>query len=156
MTADDAMDAIASEMDEAGKGATSTQPPSVPIVHSNQTPLTGDLETKWAGFNGRCNKPPDTCYVWWVCASLVTLGRLDLVDIGAAREYLLDQTQHVVGGFGKTAGDPPDIYHSYMGLATLAVMGEEGLKECDSVLCFSKDARNHAESLIKKRGTSLV
>lgn len=25
---------------------------------------------KWAGFNGRCNKTPDTCYSFWVGASL--------------------------------------------------------------------------------------
>ena len=23
-----------------------------------------------AGFNGRCNKYADTCYVWWACATL--------------------------------------------------------------------------------------
>ena len=25
---------------------------------------------QWAGFNGRCNKPPDTCYSFWAVGSL--------------------------------------------------------------------------------------
>lgn len=24
----------------------------------------------YAGFNGRCNKPADTCYAWWIGATL--------------------------------------------------------------------------------------
>ena len=35
------------------------------------------------------------------------LGRLDFVCTGANRRYLLDKTQHLIGGFGKMAGEPP-------------------------------------------------
>jgi geranylgeranyl transferase type-1 subunit beta len=34
----------------------------------------------------------------------------------------------------------PDLLHSYLGLATLAIYGEPGLKELDATFCFSKDA----------------
>ena len=53
----------------------------------------------------------------------------------------------MVGGFGKIAGDPPDIYHSYLGLAALALHHEPGLKEFDPALCITKDAKQYLESL---------
>lgn len=56
-----------------------------------------------------------------------------------SRNYILDITQHRIGGFSKSVGGPPDIYHSYLGLAALAVLGEEQLKEFDSRLCCSLD-----------------
>lgn len=33
-----------------------------------------------------------------------------------------------------------DLLHSYLGLATLALYDESGLKEFDPTFCFSKDA----------------
>jgi geranylgeranyl transferase type-1 subunit beta len=35
-----------------------------------------------------------------------------------------------------------DIYHSYLALATLAMMKEKGLKELDPMLCTSCDLKN--------------
>jgi len=55
--------------------------------------------------------------------------------------------QHAIGGFGKKAGDPPDIYHSYLGLAALSVMGDSDLKPINATACFSIDACKHIESL---------
>lgn len=46
-----------------------------------------------------------------------------MIDIEHVRAYLLERTQHLVaGGFGKFPGDPPDIYHAYLGLASLALI----------------------------------
>lgn len=61
----------------------------------------------WAGFNGRCNKVADTCYAWWVGGSLGMLHRQHLQDFNAVERYLLDKTQHRIGGFSKMPGDPP-------------------------------------------------
>ena len=61
----------------------------------------------WAGFNGRCNKVADTCYAWWVGGSLGMLQRQHLQDFNAVERYLLDKTQHRIGGFSKMPGDPP-------------------------------------------------
>ena len=61
----------------------------------------------WAGFNGRFNKVADTCYSWWVGASLGMLDRPHLQNFDAAERYLLDKTQHQIGGFCKMPGDPP-------------------------------------------------
>lgn len=120
-------------------------------------------DTNHIGFNGRCNKVADTCYTWWVLGSLSILGVLDdasppasasfpsptTVDpaaLGAARTFLLDKTQHAIGGFGKRAGDPPDIYHSSLGLFALATMGDPSLKKVDAGLAVSVDTVRKIEA----------
>ena len=35
------------------------------------------------------------------------MDRLPLIDADANRRYLLEKTQHCIGGFGKNVGDPP-------------------------------------------------
>ena len=51
------------------------------------------------------------------------LGALHMIDLEHVRAYLLERTQHLIaGGFGKFPGDPPDIYHAYLGLASLALI----------------------------------
>ena len=73
------------------------------------------------------------------------LDSLDVVNAAPSRRYLADVTQHRIGGFGKAVGSPPDIYHSYLGLAALAVLGESGLKAFDIGLCCSKDTARKVE-----------
>ncbi|OIW22611.1 terpenoid cyclases/Protein prenyltransferase [Coniochaeta ligniaria NRRL 30616] len=103
-------------------------------------------------FNGRCNKVADTCYCWWVTGALSILPPVDMssshrgtsnvevmISRPAARRFLLDKTQHIIGGFSKHPGGPPDVYHSYLGLAALATMGEPGLKEFDAALAVSAE-----------------
>ncbi len=107
-------------------------------------------EVMCIGFNGRANKLADTCYCFWVSASLEILGQGKLIDNESGRRFLLDQTQHRIGGFGKQPGYPPDLYHSYLGLATLAMMKEPGLKEVDPVLCASTETKEKMEKAIKE------
>ncbi|KAM3065920.1 geranylgeranyl transferase type-1 subunit beta [Clarireedia jacksonii] len=106
-----------------------------------------DVDPTFVGFNGRCNKRADTCYTFWVGASLDMLGHSDLINKDGARRFLLEKTQHMIGGFGKLPGNPPDIYHSYLALAILAAMKEPGLKELDSALCISVEAKKNMEEL---------
>ena len=37
---------------------------------SDLSAMPGDIPVYWTGFNGRPNKIADTCYAWWVGASL--------------------------------------------------------------------------------------
>lgn len=102
------------------------------------------------------------------------LNQIHLIDFSANRRYLLEKTQHQIGGFGKLPGDPPgtfgssfrhqvlvldvilerfdanaprvDIMHSYLGLAALACMGEPDLKSIDPALCFSVSVREALKS----------
>lgn len=63
----------------------------------------------------------------------------NLLAVDASRNFLFTQTQHLIGGFSKYPGGPPDIYHAYLGLAALATMGDTSLKQFDTSLCVSVD-----------------
>src|SRR5436190_22560668 len=100
------------------------------------------------------------------------LNRLHIVNSTACRRFLLEKTQHVIGGFGKGVGEVPgiflsfppsavvifiggsdrscratDIMHSYLGLANLGLLGESGVASVDPTFCTSKRTRQHLESL---------
>lgn len=110
--------------------------------------------TSCVAFNGRCNKVADTCYCWWVSGSLAILPPVQtsssnvdtFISRPAARRFLFDKTQHIIGGFSKHPGGPPDLYHSYLGLAALATMGEPGLKEFDATLAVSAETARKIEA----------
>ncbi|KAF1980901.1 terpenoid cyclases/Protein prenyltransferase [Aulographum hederae CBS 113979] len=116
------LDVLSTDGDEATAPAVVSTPPS---PSSPGFDVPAELRCSPAGFNGRCNKLADTCYVFWIMGSLCNLSALDVVNVPAAREYLLEQTAHRIGGFGKSPEDPPDLYHSFLGLAALALGGGE-------------------------------
>ncbi|KDN52829.1 hypothetical protein K437DRAFT_231594 [Tilletiaria anomala UBC 951] len=72
------------------------------------------------GFNGRSEKPVDTCYSFWCGASLAMVGADEMIDRSADIRWLLGN-QSRIGGFAKVAGEAPDAMHSYMGTAALAL-----------------------------------
>lgn len=100
------------------------------------------------GFNGRLNKVADSCYTWWVAGTLRmisnTLAGAVTVDRTPGRAFLLEKMQHLIGGFSKHAGNPPDVYHSFLGLAALSVMagddGEAGVGKLDVRLAIGSEA----------------
>ncbi|KAF3282411.1 hypothetical protein TWF970_001817 [Orbilia oligospora] len=99
------------------------------------------------GFNGRDNKRTDTCYSFWVIGSLDLLKKAHLVNSESNREYLLEDTAHRIGGFGKWAGAPPDVLHSCLGMVSLGIFREEGINRVDSALCTALQTRELVESL---------
>lgn len=78
-------------------------------IEGEKVELGSDGKPVWAGFNGRCNKLGDTCYSYWVGGSLDILKKLYLIDMKANRRFLLEKTQHFIGGFAKLPqpGTPP-------------------------------------------------
>ncbi|KAF7515576.1 hypothetical protein G7054_g14508 [Neopestalotiopsis clavispora] len=124
-----------------------TEPSSTPAPDMASLSLE---DASVAGFSGRPNKIPDTCYTWWVAGALDLLGDAfegpTTVDQASGKQFLLEKTQHVIGGFGKNAGKPPDVYHAYLGLAALATMAgdkqEAGLGLFDVRLCIGREAAN--------------
>ncbi|CAP74307.1 Pc14g01660 [Penicillium rubens Wisconsin 54-1255] len=112
----------------------------------NVQPIGADT-ISCAGFNGRCNKYADTCYSFWNGATLMMLDQYSVVDEVRNRRYLLEKTQHLVGGFGKGPGDPPDLLHSYFGMVSLAFQGEVGLSPVDPTMGSSERTVRHLESL---------
>lgn len=119
-------------------------------VEAKMGSLDLDDERRHVGFNGRLNKKADTCYTWWVAGTLAMLdsAAVDMIDKVPSRRFLHDITQHQIGGYGKTAGTPPDIFHSYLGLMALAALGEKGLKDIDMGLCCTKET---TDKIVKAR-----
>eukprot|EP00605_Chrysophyceae_sp_TOSAG23-4_P001192 GSChrysophyteH1.ASY1.ANO1.1301.1 assembled CDS len=73
------------------------------------------------GFNGRTNKVADSCYSFWIGASMHMLSSLDFIDTAPTDRSLLDENQSRSGGFGKYPEDSPDILHSFYSIAWLAI-----------------------------------
>ncbi|KKZ58606.1 protein farnesyltransferase/geranylgeranyltransferase type-1 subunit alpha [[Emmonsia] crescens] len=127
------------------EGSIDDQISALPDIPSTSQRPSEDFH--WAGFNGRSNKIADTCYSFWVTGTLGIMDSLNVIDAEANRRYLLEKTQHIIGGFGKCVGDPPDILHSYLGLASLGLFDEAEIASVDPTFCTSKRARQHLESL---------
>lgn len=74
-------------------------------------------------FNGRPGKPEDSCYAFWIVASLQLLGSLHLISNHASIEsYALDTENVITGGFGKWPDHGPDLLHSYLCLAGVSLL----------------------------------
>lgn len=78
------------------------------------------------------------------------MGQNVLIDREGSRRWLMKKTQHMIGGFGKMPGHPPDIYHSYMGLAALSVYNTTGLLPLDSALAISQASKAKLEADMKR------
>ena len=77
----------------------------------------------------------------------------NLYDRQGVRKYLLEKTQNpLTGGFGKFPGDPPDLYHSSLGLAALSLTGSDEVKEIDAGMCISKDAKGRLKAIWERWG----
>ncbi|KAJ3298935.1 Geranylgeranyl transferase type-1 subunit beta [Rhizoclosmatium sp. JEL0117] len=97
------------------------------------------------GFAGRPGKVSDTCYSFWVGASLEILGAYQFSDSQANRKFL-ETTVSSRGGFSKHADANPDPLHSYMGLAGLSIAKEPGLEPLWPQLNITLRALNHLKN----------
>ena len=97
------------------------------------------------GYNGRTNKETDSCYSFWVGATLSLLGAFDGSDHGPTLDFLLDRCQVKKpdrGGFCKSPEHSPDILHTFYTLCWLSMScrGKElGLREIDNRFACCKD-----------------
>jgi len=83
------------------------------------------------GFNGRVNKSADTCYAFWVGATLHILGYDEFIDRNSLSAFL-DTTSHpMIGGYSKTPMETPDPLHSYFGI-------------CGRIIC-----KNYSRAILK-------
>lgn len=80
------------------------------------------------GFNGRPNKPTDTCYSFWIAAALKILNALELTDYNLNRNYIMSCQNATIGGFSKWPGVNTDPFHTYFGLCGLSFLNEEDLQ----------------------------
>lgn len=64
------------------------------------------------GLNGRPEKMQDVCYSWWVMSSLKIIGKLDWIDKGKLKEYILSCQDCETGGFSDRPGNMVTFYFS--------------------------------------------
>jgi len=80
-----------------------------------------------AGFQGRPNKPEDTCYSFWVGATLALLDSLHLTSAPHSQQFVLSTQDPVTGGLAKWIESSPDPLHTYLGLSGLSLAGHTAL-----------------------------
>jgi len=81
------------------------------------------------GFHGRANKPDDTCYSFWLGATLHTMNAQSLVEEVSVRRHLIQAQDERIGGFSKYEdGHSSDLLHTYFSLAALALLNQPGLE----------------------------
>lgn len=97
------------------------------------------VERQVCGFQGRLNKDPDTCYSFWVGASLEILGCYHLVNAPLSKSFTLG-CQHAIGGFSKTADAYQDVLHTYFSLCGLSLAGEPSLAPIHCALGLTRRA----------------
>lgn len=88
------------------------------------------------GFCGRPNKPADTCYSFWIGATLKILDPFpEITDlIAKSKHFVLETQDDVVGGLAKWTDNSTDPLHTYLGLGGLSLMGFPGIKDIDPAL----------------------
>uniref|UniRef100_A0A673UY13 Prenyltransferase alpha-alpha toroid domain-containing protein n=1 Tax=Suricata suricatta TaxID=37032 RepID=A0A673UY13_SURSU len=79
------------------------------------------------GYHGRPNKPIDTCYSFWVGATLKLLKIFQYTNFEKNRNYILSTQDRLVGGFAKWPDSHPDALHAYFGICGLSLMEESGI-----------------------------
>ncbi|XP_071546819.1 geranylgeranyl transferase type-1 subunit beta isoform X2 [Panulirus ornatus] len=101
------------------------------------------------GLQGRPNKPPDTCYTFWIGASLKLLGGLNYLDLEALRQFVLSTQDPITGGLAKYPDSHPDGLHTYLGISGLSLLNRDNLRPVDPALNISQRALKHLHTLHK-------
>ena len=94
------------------------------------------------GFCGRPNKPSDTCYSFWVGATIKMLSPLENVAHFVAKsvDFVLQTQDDVIGGMAKWPDNSTDPLHTYFGLGGLSLAGFPGLREINPAVNVTKRA----------------
>jgi len=91
-----------------------------------------ERQTPHGGLNGRPQKDADVCYSWWVLSSLTLLKRTAWIDGAALRDFILRCQDTEGGGISDKPGDEPDVFHTFFGIAGLALLGTDDVPPIDS------------------------
>jgi len=100
------------------------------------------IKLQGKGYCGRPNKVSDSCYSFWIGATLDILGVYQFTSPKGNRQFNLS-CQSSIGGFGKHPDVIPDIMHSYLGLAGLSMMGFDALGKINPI--FNISVREHSK-----------
>ncbi|XP_052221775.1 geranylgeranyl transferase type-1 subunit beta-like [Dreissena polymorpha] len=114
------------------------------------------LMRQQSGFQGRPNKPVDTCYSFWVGATLQLLGAYHFVDRPSNRAYLMETQQPLTGGFSKWPSHSPDALHAYFGVCGLSLMQEPEVLAMHPALNISQRTADRLVAIHRKWRDSSV
>ena len=103
------------------------------------------------GFNGRPHKPDDSCYSWWIVATLNLLGKEFLIDMDRNKSFLHATEAKETGGFGKLPSSNADPLHSYLSLAGLSLMKNPHLKTIHPALIIPTHVVERLEQTLHSR-----
>ena len=119
------------------------------------------------GFQGRPNKPDDTCYTFWIGATLrvLTAPGHEIEAIlkaiaSKSHQFVLSTQDGIIGGMAKWPDlTTPDPLHTYLGLSGMSLFLEPNhnvfeLSPVDAALNITKRAADHLSD-IKKRSYSI-
>jgi prenyltransferase beta subunit len=95
-----------------------------------------ERQTPSGGLNGRPEKLQDVCYSWWCLSALSILRRLAWIDGAALSDFILDCQDEDAGGISDRPEDACDVYHTFFGIAGLALLGYPGIQGIDPVLAL--------------------
>lgn len=109
------------------------------------------LQKQSEGFHGRPNKPDDSCYSWWIGATLKILGKDALINFQQNETFLAATESKITGGFSKLPDSSADPLHSYLSLASLSWSTNENLKSIHPALIVSKDIINRLQNDLHKK-----
>ncbi|XP_037081061.1 geranylgeranyl transferase type-1 subunit beta-like [Pollicipes pollicipes] len=98
------------------------------------------LSRQGGGFNGRPNKQEDSCYTFWIGASLHLLDAYALVQTPRLRQFVYSTQEPITGGLSKWPGHGADPLHTYLGVSGLSLADQPGLKAVHPALNISRDA----------------
>ncbi|XP_022238442.1 geranylgeranyl transferase type-1 subunit beta-like [Limulus polyphemus] len=112
------------------------------------------LKRQDSGFQGRPNKPVDTCYSFWVGASLTLLDYYHFVDTQQNIAFILSTQDDIAGGLAKWPDVVPDPLHTYLGIGGLSLAGKEGVLPIHPGLNISKRAVDHLKHIHNQWGVA--
>jgi geranylgeranyl transferase type-2 subunit beta len=110
-----------------------------------------ERQTASGGLNGRPEKLQDVCYSWWCLSALSILNKLHWIDSEKLTSFILDCQDEDGGGISDRPEDEVDVYHTYFGVAGLALMGHPGLKQVDPTLALPVEVVERLKA--KKKNT---
>ncbi|XP_042908207.1 geranylgeranyl transferase type-1 subunit beta isoform X2 [Parasteatoda tepidariorum] len=76
------------------------------------------------GFQGRPNKPEDTCYTFWIGAILKILDSYEFVNVPEVLKFVLSTQDSIVGGMSKWIDDSPDMLHTYLSISGILLFNK--------------------------------
>jgi geranylgeranyl transferase type-1 subunit beta len=122
---------------------------AVAALHLMSRPLYGVAKQRciaWCaqrqggGFQGRPNKPEDSCYSFWTGATISLLGAYDVVDTKRLCAFVAG-CQYDMGGVAKWPSTHPDVLHTFLSLLGVSLTHQvPGLQRANAALAISERA----------------